>query len=128
MTWLSSTSITLDGASAWPKNKSDVMSEIWENKKINARENQKDTHGLREMISVGKVLKLIPVSRSTLHRMVREKRFPQSHELSPMRIEFSWTKLSRGKRNSRIRTNDPSQQTLGAARTIRTSNSCEAFR
>ena len=44
--------------------------------------------GLRQMISVGDVLKLVPVSRSTLHRMVKTGRFPQSHELSPMRIGF----------------------------------------
>jgi predicted DNA-binding transcriptional regulator AlpA len=43
---------------------------------------------LRQMISIGEVLKLVPVSRSTLHRMVRDKRFPQSHELSPMRVGF----------------------------------------
>ncbi|MEY9147472.1 helix-turn-helix transcriptional regulator [Bradyrhizobium elkanii] len=43
---------------------------------------------VREMISVSEVLKRLPVSRSTLHRMVKEKRFPQSHELSPMRIGF----------------------------------------
>ncbi|MCW2077867.1 UNVERIFIED_ORG: putative DNA-binding transcriptional regulator AlpA [Bradyrhizobium japonicum] len=43
---------------------------------------------VRPMISVAEVLKRLPVSRSTLHRMVKEKRFPQSHELSPMRIGF----------------------------------------
>lgn len=45
-------------------------------------------NGLRQMIAVGDVLKLLPVSRSTLHRMVRTGRFPPSHELSPMRIGF----------------------------------------
>ncbi|GAB9092508.1 helix-turn-helix transcriptional regulator [Bradyrhizobium elkanii] len=43
---------------------------------------------VRQMISVSEVLKRLPLSRSTLHRMVKEKRFPQSHELSPMRIGF----------------------------------------
>jgi predicted DNA-binding transcriptional regulator AlpA len=43
---------------------------------------------VREMISVADVLKRVPVSRATLHRMVKEKRFPQSHEISPMRIGF----------------------------------------
>ncbi|MGX9944992.1 helix-turn-helix transcriptional regulator [Bradyrhizobium denitrificans] len=45
-------------------------------------------NGIRPMISIKEVLKLVPVSRSTLHRMVREKTFPQSHELSPMRVGF----------------------------------------
>jgi predicted DNA-binding transcriptional regulator AlpA len=43
---------------------------------------------IRPMVSIAEVLKRVPVSRSTLHRMVKEKRFPQSHELSPMRIGF----------------------------------------
>jgi prophage regulatory protein len=45
-------------------------------------------NGIRQMVSISEVLKRVPVSRSTLHRMVKEKRFPQSHELSPMRIGF----------------------------------------
>lgn len=33
-------------------------------------------------------LQCLPLSRSTLHRMVKEKRFPRAHELSPVRIGF----------------------------------------
>ncbi|WFU52179.1 AlpA family phage regulatory protein [Bradyrhizobium pachyrhizi] len=43
---------------------------------------------IRPMISIKEVLKRLPLSRSTLHRMVKEKRFPKAHELSPMRIGF----------------------------------------
>ncbi len=49
---------------------------------------QDGTNGLRQMIPIREVLKLLPVSRSTLHRMVRDRRFPQAHELSPMRVGF----------------------------------------
>jgi predicted DNA-binding transcriptional regulator AlpA len=45
-------------------------------------------NGIRQMVSIKEVLKRIPVSRVTLYRMVKEKRFPQSHEISPMRIGF----------------------------------------
>ncbi|MEH2517350.1 putative DNA-binding transcriptional regulator AlpA [Bradyrhizobium sp. AZCC 1610] len=50
--------------------------------------NDNPDNGIRQMISISEVLKRVPVSRSTLHRMVKEKRFPQSHELSPMRVGF----------------------------------------
>lgn len=62
------------------------------------------TNGLRQMIPIREVLKLVPVSRATLHRMVRDRRFPQSHELSPMRVGFfldeviEWQKNLRKKR------------------------------
>jgi prophage regulatory protein len=50
--------------------------------------NDNQDNGIRQMVSINEVLKRVPVSRSTLHRMVREKTFPQSHEISPMRVGF----------------------------------------
>jgi prophage regulatory protein len=50
--------------------------------------NDNQDNGIRQMVSINEVLKRVPVSRSTLHRMVKEKTFPPSHEISPMRVGF----------------------------------------
>jgi prophage regulatory protein len=49
---------------------------------------QENTNGLRQMISIKEVLKIIPVSRSTLFRKVKDGTFPQSHQIAPMRVGF----------------------------------------
>ena len=59
------------------------------------------TNGLRQMIPIREVLKLVPVSRATLHRMVRDRRFPQSHELSPMRVGFFLDEVIEWQKNLR---------------------------
>lgn len=43
---------------------------------------------LRRMLSMKQVLQIIPVSRTTLHRMVDEGRFPQSHTISDTRVAW----------------------------------------
>jgi predicted DNA-binding transcriptional regulator AlpA len=43
---------------------------------------------VRQMISVADVLRRIPVSRSTLHRKVRDGTFPKARQIAPMRVGF----------------------------------------
>ncbi|MCK1668888.1 AlpA family phage regulatory protein [Bradyrhizobium sp. 153] len=59
------------------------------------------TNGLRQMIPIREVLKLVPVSHATLHRKVRDRRFPQSHELSPMRVGFFLDEVIEWQKNLR---------------------------
>lgn len=44
-----------------------------------------DVSELRKMLDIDEVLAAIPVSRTTLFRMERDKRFPPSHSISPNR-------------------------------------------
>ena len=44
--------------------------------------------GLRKMISMKEVLKLIPISRSTIERKIKDKTFPESYPIAPMRVGF----------------------------------------
>ncbi|WP_187387961.1 AlpA family transcriptional regulator [Bradyrhizobium sp.] len=45
-------------------------------------------NGLRQMISIKEVLKIVPVSRSTLFRKVKVGTFPKSYAIAPMRVGF----------------------------------------
>jgi prophage regulatory protein len=47
-----------------------------------------DTPQLRAMLSMKQVLRIVPVSRSTLERMVAAGRFPKSHTLSVGRVAW----------------------------------------
>lgn len=51
-------------------------------------EQEDSVEGLRQMISIKEVLNMIPVSRSTLFRKVKEGTFPKSYQIAPMRVGF----------------------------------------
>jgi predicted DNA-binding transcriptional regulator AlpA len=41
--------------------------------------------GVRKMLSMVQLLELLPVGKSTIERMLRNKEFPEAHYLSPNR-------------------------------------------
>lgn len=47
-----------------------------------------DEVGLRPMISMSDVLQRIPISRSTLDRLIKEGSFPKPFYLTPMKLGF----------------------------------------
>jgi predicted DNA-binding transcriptional regulator AlpA len=49
---------------------------------------QDNTEGLRQMISISQVMKIIPLSRSTIERKVKDGTFPKSYPIAPMRVGF----------------------------------------
>jgi prophage regulatory protein len=51
-------------------------------------DNEKEAPKLRPMLSMKQVLKIVPVSRSTLGRMMDAGRFPKSHWLSDGRVAW----------------------------------------
>jgi predicted DNA-binding transcriptional regulator AlpA len=72
---------------------------------------------IRRMLSIRQVLDVVPVSRTTLFRMERDRKFPPSHEISPKRRAWyedevlAWQKAlpenDRISRRSRLR--EPSE-------------------
>jgi predicted DNA-binding transcriptional regulator AlpA len=46
---------------------------------------KKDEDGLREMLTAEQVLSMIPISRTTLFRLEKDKLFPQGQLLTPHR-------------------------------------------
>ncbi|MEH2608905.1 helix-turn-helix transcriptional regulator [Bradyrhizobium sp. AZCC 1693] len=73
--------------------------------------------GVRQMVSISEVLKRLPVSRATLHRMVKEKRFPQAHELSPMRVGFFLDEVIAWQDALVQKRNQPTEETLTTGQT-----------
>jgi prophage regulatory protein len=46
---------------------------------------QRQEEKVRRMLSIDQVLDIVPVSRTTIFRMERDRQFPASHEISPKR-------------------------------------------